>query len=54
MSSAKAAVESRRSFYPFPFQVKLYKAMVHEKITANEIDKLLCSKMVPDIREPES
>jgi hypothetical protein len=54
MPSAKAAVEGRRSFHPFPFQVKLYETMVDEKIAANEINKLFGGKMVPDIRKPNA
>jgi hypothetical protein len=49
MPFTKIAVESRGGFYPFLLQIKFYKTVINEKVTPYEFNKLLCSKMIPDI-----
>jgi hypothetical protein len=52
MPFAKIDVESRRSFYPFPLQIKFYKTVINKKITPYEFNELFCGKMISDIGKP--
>jgi hypothetical protein len=54
MSLTKTAVKSRCGFYPFPFQIKIRKAMINEEIASYKVEELLGGKMIPDVCKANS
>jgi hypothetical protein len=52
--SAKINVERRCGLYPFPLQIELHKTVVDKEVTPHELNKLLCSKMIPNISKTNS